>query len=334
MSDPISKKALFWGRRRIGDVVMSIPALKLIRKHAPALSVRYVTTFYSREVIELTGLVDDVRCYHMKGGIWNFFRWFKLRREVQRGDYEHIFVTGKASRYRRKIGDPSQTSCIDSTSDGHTAERCARTVIKGLNLEVADIPSTAIDLADDPKVKQKFRNHGLSPDKRYLTIHAACNRVVRGKGGDQGSEKLWPSDKYIPLLTRLRDKYPDLQIVLAGTEEERPWIQEQITDQLPDNINPLNLAGHTSIKAILQLLRHSDVLLSGDSGVMHLATMSRTPMVVLFGPTNESRTGPFSVDDQVIELRAVPYPEAIDDPFCMEKITVDDVFNALVSSLE
>ncbi len=334
MGEHDDKNALFWGRQRIGDVVMSIPALKLIRKHAPALNVRYATTFYSRELVELTGLVDDVRCYRSKGGIWNFLRWLKIRREVTRGEYQHIFLTGKVSRYRRKIADPSDLITIDDVPEGHTAEKCARVVMEELELGQVSVPSPAIDLSDDPDVRGRLERLGLSYDEPSLLVHPACNRIIRGHTDEGANEKLWPSSKYIPLFERLRDNYHNLQIVLVGTEEERPWIKRQITDRVSRSVKPLNFAGCTSIHDTLQLLRHSNALLCGDSGVMHLATMTQTPMVTLFGPTNENQTGPFGVGTEVVKLRAVPYSRAVDDPESMDKIRVDTVYDALISRLD
>lgn len=333
MDNKDNPTALFWGRQRIGDVVMSIPALKIIRRHAPDLNVRYITTFYAGELIRLTGLVDDVRCVRHKGGLRNVFRWWKLRREVRRGEYQHIFLTGKISRYERKIGDPPATTIRDFPQ-GHTAERCARTVMAGLGIEEVPIPSTEVEIPDRPEITNKFLSFGISPEDTYLVVHSGCNRVLRKRPGEAGSEKLWHPHKYGPLFDRLKHARPDLEILLVGTESERDWITEHIVDNLPPLINPHNLAGHTTIPETIQLLRHASCLLCCDSGVMHLGTMTATPMVALFGPTDENETGPFGAADRALTIRAVPLEEAREDPECMEQISVDEVFEGIQQQLK
>lgn len=327
------KTALIWGRQRIGDVVMSIPALKILRKHAPRLKTRYVTTFYASELVRLTGLVDDVRCVRLKGGIRNFFRWWKLRREVSRGEYAPIFLLGKVSRYERKVGGVDQTVCIKDFPDGHTAERCANTIMAGLGLSEVDVPSPEVHIPDQPAITKKLDSFGLPARAHYLVVHSGCNRVLRGSGGAEGSEKLWPTEKYPPLFRRLREAHPELKLVLVGTESERPWIRRHLVEKLPPEVEPINLAGYTSIRETLQLLRHASALLCGDSGVMHLATMTGTPMVALFGPTDENSTGPFGVDQIALRIRAVPLEDAEKDPQCMDKISVEEVYHGLEEQL-
>lgn len=326
--------ALVWGSQRISDVVMSLPALKLIRAHAADLDVRYVTTFYASELIRLTGLVDDVRCVRLEGGVRNIFRWWKLRREVRQGDYEHVFLMGQVPHYRRKIGDPAKAANIEDVPNGHTAERCARTVIRGLGIEDVPIPTPEVEVPDEQEITRKSLSFGLAPDDTYLVVHSGSSRMAQGKGTETEPGKLWPPHKYGRLFDRLTHARPDLKVVFVGTESERDWINAHLIDHIPHTITVHNLAGHTSIPEMVQILKHASCLLCVDSGVMHVATMTGTPLVALFGPTDENRTGPFGAGERARVIRAVPLPEAREDPDCMEKISVDEVFGAIQQQLQ
>jgi ADP-heptose:LPS heptosyltransferase len=325
-------KALVWGCQRIGDVVMSIPAMKILRLHAPHLHVRYVTTFYARDLLSLTGLIDEVRPVRLKGGIRNYLRWHKLRREVGREDYDRVFLLGKLSRFRHRIAEVKGFASIADQPKGHKAERAARTIMAGLGQGDAEIPSPRIAIPQDNRVVQKFRGIGL--DLRaapYLVVHPGCNRLLR-RGTP--SEKLWPPEKYGPLFERLAGRHPELRIVVVGAKKEKRWVQQQLLRELPAGLRTIDAVGKTAVGELLHLLKRASVLLAADSGVMHLATMTATPLVALFGPTNEEETGPYGVGDRAIKIRAVDPKAAKQDPRCMEKISVEKVLEAIEIQLK
>ena len=326
--------ALVWGAERVGDVVMTIPAMKILRQHAPHALVRYVTTHYAREVIQLTGLVNEVRLIQFRGGIWNFRRWRQLRKEVREGAYDRIFLLGKVTKFREKMGTVQGAASIGTDKPPHKAARGAEAVLRGLGVEGASIPSPQVDVPQDPALTREFLDWGLDILRdNYVVVHTGCNRLMRRSVRAERPDKTWPPQKYTLLLTALARAHPDMQILLVGSREESPWIQRGIVNTLPSTVKMLNLSGRTSIHGLLQALQCARLLLCGDSGVMHLATMVGAPMVALFGPTDENRTGPFQMGERALILRAMPVTEARKDPACMDKIGVKVVMQAIERQL-
>jgi lipopolysaccharide heptosyltransferase II len=105
--------------------------------------------------------------------------------------------------------------------------------------------------------------------------------------------------------------------------------------------HPLVLAGTTTLLQLGALLEKSALLVSGDTGPMHMATAVRTPVIALFGAADPERTGPVGAENRVIQaedLACVPCRSRIcraeRQMECMERITVDMVFETVKELLE
>lgn len=155
----------------------------------------------------------------------------------------------------------------------------------------------------------------------------------------------WPVERYAA-ITRHAIREHGMRVVLTGgnTELERGY-GEAIAAAVPQAVN---LVGQTSLKQLLAVLERAAVLVSPDSGPVHMANAVGTPVIGLYATSNPDRTGPYFGREWVVNR----YPDAllkflgkrIDEvrwgtrvrsPDAMDLITVDDVtarLDALVQS--
>ncbi len=101
-------------------------------------------------------------------------------------------------------------------------------------------------------------------------------------------------------------------------------------------LKPLVLAGKTTLLQLAALLKQSDVLVTGDTGPMHIATAVGTPVVALFGAADPARTGPVGDRHRIVqaaEVVCVPCRSRVcrnkNYRDCMEKISPEMVFDAV-----
>jgi ADP-heptose:LPS heptosyltransferase len=98
-----------------------------------------------------------------------------------------------------------------------------------------------------------------------------------------------------------------------------------------------NLAGKTSLKTLAALYEKAELLLTTDTGPMHIATAINTPVVALFGPTAPWRTGPFGVGHQIVSVKLDCSPcfkRICPTTSCMKDITVDMALESIEKILE
>ena len=107
--------------------------------------------------------------------------------------------------------------------------------------------------------------------------------------------KRWPAERFGEVAAFLREVRGLAPVVLWGPGEES--IARAVVD---GSAGAARLAPATSLGDLLALSRAASLMLSGDTGPLHIAGAAGTPIVALFGPTNPARNGPWSPDDVTI----------------------------------
>lgn len=160
--------------------------------------------------------------------------------------------------------------------------------------------------------------------------------VIALNPGASNRIKCWSPERFAALGDRLAQEL-DARIIVVGSGGERD-LAEAICTRM--SYAPLDMVGKTTVLQLGALLKKCDLLVSGDTGPMHMATAVGTPVVALFGAIEPARTGPVGNGHRVIqhkEIECVPCnakrcanPRYLE---CMEKITVEEVFNVIVEML-
>lgn len=333
--DDSVNKILVWGTPRIGDVVMAFPALKLIRAHVPQAQVVWLTTDYARELVELSGLADEVWTFTYRARLRNRLEFFRFRWAIRRARFDRIFIFGNLEKYRRFLGPLERTHHSFAVSGGGLrAERNAQTVMKALNLPGEIIPDPSLELPDSPKAARKLTDVGLKAGRPYLVMHPGCSYMRRRwvLSKVRRVPRFWPTDNYVRLVMNLHDALPEYGFVIVGSRQEQPIVEQKIMRQIGPRPEVFNLCGQTTLRELLQILKHAALLVCGNSGVMHLATITRTPMVGLFRSTKEVGSEPWTEPGRVRLLRPTPTGNA--DPMsCISVERVRDEVLAMIRLL-
>lgn len=163
--------------------------------------------------------------------------------------------------------------------------------------------------------------------------------AVLAPGAAYGQAKQWPPVRVAELALRLvRDR--DMNCVLVGAGHDRDaarqiesWMRERAPEALPRIVD---LTGRTTLTELIAVLARADVVVSNDSGAMHVAAALGRPIVATFGPTDERATRPVGAHTVLTapafcrpcHLRDCPI-----DHRCMKRITADSVFAAVSNQL-
>jgi lipopolysaccharide heptosyltransferase II len=140
--------------------------------------------------------------------------------------------------------------------------------------------------------------------------------------------KLWPKKQFAELADMLIGQY-DMKIVFTGGIKDYSIIQA-ITSSMKGRA--INFAGKTTLTELAALYEKAALVVSTDTGPMHLAAAVGTPVVALFGPTAPWRTGPYGTGHQLIkaELECSPcFKRRCETTDCMYQISVDQVLKGV-----
>lgn len=344
----------------LGEIIHALPAARSIRAAHPRARLIWAVDEAYADLLQAQPWLDDVIAWDRRR--WRGFGEF-ARRVRQAGcdvaiDFQASWRSGLLaglSGAARRIGyRPSlelahlfYNDCVAiETLDLHAVERNLALAARLTNQlpeaplerpyltdaaphEAADGPGlfplypTAADVA---AVDAWCRRHGY---------HTGQRLVVLNPDGSHTSH-LWPPEKYTQLARRLL-RQPDVRVVLVGGTGSHA-ICDDVAEPLGDAV--WRADGRFRPLAASELLARAAVMVSGDSGLLHLAVAAGTPVVALFGPSHALRSGPYASDAAVLQrhLSCSPCfarrcPLKYDPPLCLDEISVERVFARVLSRL-
>jgi heptosyltransferase II len=156
-------------------------------------------------------------------------------------------------------------------------------------------------------------------------------------GAEYGPAKRWPVKRFIAAAKEIQQKTNCLWILFGGKNDLE--ITNQIESAIGNQQSAINLAGKTSLRELMALLKSCCVLLTNDTGPMHVAAALGVPVVAIFGSTSPELTGPISsneVQHQIIKSNAQCSPcflrECPIDFRCMNGINIERVVEAVLQA--
>ncbi|MBK9989170.1 MAG: hypothetical protein IPP19_00135 [Verrucomicrobia bacterium] len=282
----------------LGDVVMALPLLRAIRTSRPDAEITLIAKSAFLPLLESWSVADRLEPLP-KHGLGYFPHFWKLRLRYPdfyllftnsvRGDLEAFFT-----RCRQRFGivrpgrrRPLLTHRYAVPADFDEGQHH--------QLELWENFLRAFGL--NGSLDQTPIAHRLAP------IASATIGLI--PGSENNPEKRWPVEHWRTLLHQLLQAQPTTEFVLLGTANDQP-----ITAAIANGLDPArihDLAGRTNLPAYVEKLRACRLLISNDTGGMHLANALGVPLIALFGPTNPVRTGPvFSAPVEILQPPACP----------------------------
>jgi len=214
-----------------------------------------------------------------------------------------------------------------------------------------DLVDFFLNKTNGGKIKKKYSDELILSKEEKETIHPllaelginVSKRLIGiSPSAAYGSAKQWLPERFGELIKRIRKEIAECEFLLFGSSKEREKISKIIETNTIDHKDGKthNLAGQLSLRESITAISFCDVFVSNDSGLMHVASSLRVPLVAIFGPTQPQQTAPLREENKNIKILYHPvqcapclHRDCPLDHRCMKAISVDEVFDALVSLL-
>ena len=150
-------------------------------------------------------------------------------------------------------------------------------------------------------------------------------------------KRIWQSENYAKLIALLYSNL-NCEIIIVGTAEESS-AAEEIKKKLPDGVDIIDLTGKTSLNELIYLIKDFDLIISSDTGTLHIAQIFNIPSVSIYtGNANFYETGPPIENSYVIHSKIHCYPCMQHEPCiynysCKNDIDPEDVFNLVLMQI-
>ncbi|MBP2654183.1 MAG: rfaQ 3 [Firmicutes bacterium] len=330
------KKVLVINLAFIGDVVLSTPVIRALKEAYPSATVDMLTVPVAAPIARLNPYVDTVLEYDKRGKHKKFGDLLKLAIFLRKRHYDLAITANFAPRgamlawgsgIRHRVGYDAQhagvfltrTSSAKRPVKRHEAENHLD-VLKPLGISTAD---TSLVLEVDPRDVFSMRDKVIWDRSKKLVLICPCGSY---------SKKSWTVDGYAALITALG---PQQECFLIGSKAEAP--QLAAINEAAGNVAGI-LAGTLTLGELAALIDEAAVLVTVDTGPMHIANALKTPVVALFGPTDPKGWGPRGERDIVISknVECSPCWGKGECSFnrCLAEIPADEVVVATKKILE
>lgn len=145
-----------------------------------------------------------------------------------------------------------------------------------------DLPKVERDPEAFGSFADLMRASGLDPARPFVVVNPNASPLCL--------ERRWMPDRFARVIDDLLREYPEFQVLLVGAGSERSYTR-QVLDGCRETARAANLAGQLTIRALLEALREATLFVTVDSGPLHVAALTDTPTVALFGPETPSLYG-------------------------------------------
>ena len=317
----------------LGDVLFTTPLIKMIRRSFPSSFIACMVVPRCKEVLEDNAHIDHIIIYDEDGRHSGFFGKLRLIRELRAKHFDTAILLHRSftralvtflSGIRTRIGYNTKNRALLLTKAIKQPPASTHKIEYFLNI------GRSMGLDSEDKDYKFFVN-----DKERFNIEEFLKKsginkkdklVVLNPGGNW-LPKRWPKERFAQLSDRLR-KELKVKTVITGAPKDIHLGNDIVS---LSEATPVNACGRTSIKKLGALMERADLVISSDSGPMHLALSVGSSVITLFGPTSDTVTGPYGSGNYIILRKDIGcdipcYNFACRDYKCMKAITVDDVF--------
>ena len=294
----------------IGDLVLSMTIVRTLKRSYPEAEIDLLALPASAQVVMYDPDLNEIITYDPN--VWrrpkalfqakNWRNSYNLLRLLRArhydiavsafGNWAGIITALSGAKRRVGFGSESYPGLMTDNVRGrhwrpgdhkHEVDYCLELAkAAGATIGPADrIPRLYVDQQAQQQLQHLLAQTGINPVKPLIACHLSSNN---------GQSKRWPTPYWATLIDKLiRDL--DAQVILTGATGDLPLI-ESVTRCMQQHA--INLAGKTSLPQLVALLQKANLVISGDSGPMHIAAAVRTPLIAIHGPTDPALSGPIS----------------------------------------
>ena len=289
----------------LGDVVQALPVLRLIKRHLPGSEVHWWIDSRLAPLLEGDPDLASVVLFERQRWtsplhwpeMWRSIRWLRRQSFDLVIDLQCLLRSGVfawLANGKRLIGLDEPREGARGFYDTIVRRPTPLTHAVDWYLDVLPPLGVPVDrdfqwLPERPIVAESVRRKWPVGKAQWIAIQP----------GARWANKRWPAEAYAELVRLLAAADPELHFAILGDAEDRS-LGEIIT-----RVNAarcIDLTGKISLPEMVEWIRLSTLMVTNDTGPMHIAAALDTPVVALFGPTEPRRTGPYGQLEHVVRI--------------------------------
>ncbi|RME78307.1 MAG: glycosyltransferase family 9 protein [Planctomycetota bacterium] len=337
------RRVLLVGPSRVGDILFNTPVIRNFKTTFPHVELYYLSSTYAKKVLENNPYLEGVIHYNRKAP--RLWRWWEVRRMVQKvkeKSFDLAFFFNMSPQIVKplKKGNisyfyPQKGEDFPLFPEGSHALERAMDLARPLGIQGEVGPMEIYPSKKDEDFVESFLKQE-NIRQPFAVFHPGCYQSRVKKFHHITIKKIWPIENYTKLGERLYQEQGILPMLSAAGKGEIRLAKEIMKNSKV----PFVLCPDFDILQLAALLKRAALLVTVDTGPMHVGAAMETPLVALFGPTPLSLTRPWTKGPCQVLWKGIECSPCrgkgikCKDNICMKKITVDEVLEAAKKVLE
>lgn len=308
----------------LGDVVQALPVLRLLKGHLPDSEIFWWIDASLAPLLEgdpdLSGIVRFERDRWASPQNWP--EMLRSIRGLRAQNFDWVIDLQSLARSGAFawLANGKFLIGLDDSREGargfyDVAVRRASFHTHAVDWYLAVLPHLGVPvdnhfqwLPERPEVAAEIRRKWLIESPVGVQASACADNTLKRElqprwiaiqAGARWPNKRWPVEFFAELVRLMAQKFSAVRFVILGGETDKP-LGGIISRIEPERC--FNLCGQTSLREMIEWIRLCDLMITNDTGPMHVATALGKPLVALFGPTDPRRTGPYHQLKSVLRL--------------------------------
>jgi heptosyltransferase-2 len=332
------KRILIARTDRIGDVILSTPVIKALRERYPKAYIAMMVSAYAKDVVEGNPYLDKVIVLDKDKQHKGWFGSFKFIGRLKKNKFDLCLILHPTNRVHlltylsgipKRVGYDRKSGFLLTDKIKHSKQFGLKheldynlDLLRYLGIEASDKELFIPIKAESEKwLEELFKREGINEADKLLAIHPAASCP----------SKIWPAERFAEASDKLAEKYGFKILVIAGPKDAA--VAKNLVSHMRSAT--INLGAKTSVTQLASLLKRCKLLISNDSGPVHIASAVGTPVISIFARNqaglSPKRWGPVGKNDKIlhkaicIECLAHKCKKQF---ACLKAITVEDVISA------
>lgn len=331
----------------LGSIIQTTPLLKNLKKIYPNAKIVFITTPGNKYIIEKTGLVEQVICLNDKSFFTLFFQFPKFVLQLIKlkiSIYIDLEVYSNFSTLvtilslaKNRLGFYLQSKHYRLGNYTHMMYHNTQSPISESYMQFARLCDK--NITPEPLASLGSNIQTVSINNKTLDLIKTNYIVINPNASDLRLERRWGKENFRNLISQLVDKTNTYKIVVIGGKNEEKYVNHLLSKI--NNSEIINTAGKTNLEELIAIIQNAKLIISNDSGPMHIAFATNTPSVGLFGPCSPVQYGNYTTSISIYKnvycspcVHDFVNPPCRGNNMCMKLISVDEVLNAILSFID
>lgn len=335
------RRVLFIKFAAIGDAILLVPVLRILKNKMPEAKIYFLSSDINYSIVNKNKYIDKIININVYKFLINPFAFIRFIMMIRRREFDVIFDAEQWSRISVIIASLSKSKyTIGYKMENQYKHYLYSSYINHSRYkhEVENFLSLLDPLGINSENDNKKPEFFLSDEEeefadKFIKENDLNNKFVicfQPSTGTSGYAREWKDENYTELGKRIVNKYSNARILLTGAKDDFGRCEE-----IKRNIgkNTMNIAGKNTIGKDVAIVKRANLMICGNTGILHMSASVGTKTIGLHGPNNPLTWGAY--DENAVSILSdiycspclyIGHDFGCNSPTCMERIKVDDVF--------